>query len=83
MLALAEEIFGQTYTLVKHLKQNSIAEPSLAVGASTELWSSHAEVIATTKTSIFGLTKQLTKLFYMSTSPQIGNTVLSTPYLNL
>lgn len=62
MLALAEEIFGQTYILVKHLKQNSMAEPSLAVGASTELWSSHAEEIATTKTSIFGLTKQLTKL---------------------
>jgi hypothetical protein len=64
MLALAGEIFGQTYLLEKHLKENSIAAPSLAVGASTDLWSSHSETIGTARTSIFGLTKQLTKLLY-------------------
>ncbi len=64
MLGLAEEIFGQTYLLTKHLKGNAIAEPSLAVGDSTELWSSSSQEIATARTSIFGLTKQLTKLLY-------------------
>ena len=64
MLALAQEIFGQTYLLEKHLKEESITEPSLAVGASTELWSSPSKEIATARTSIFGLTKQLTKLLY-------------------
>jgi hypothetical protein len=64
MLAPVEEIFGQTYVLEKHLKENSITEPSLAVGASTELWSSPSKEIATARTSIFGLTKQLTKLLY-------------------
>lgn len=64
LLPLAEEIFGQTYLLVKHLKEKSIAEPSLAVGASTELWSSHSEEIAAAQTSILGLTKRLTKLLY-------------------
>jgi uncharacterized protein YfiM (DUF2279 family) len=64
MLALAGEIFGQTYLLEKHLRENSIAEPSLSVGASTDLWASHSEAIGTARTSIFGLTKQLTKLLY-------------------
>ena len=64
LLPLAEEIFGQTYLLVKHLKGKGIAEPSLAVGASTELWSSHSEEIDAARTSIFDLTKQLTKLLY-------------------
>jgi hypothetical protein len=64
MLALAEEIFGQTYLLEKIIKENGLKEPSLAVGASSELWSSHSQEIATAKTSIFGLTKLLTKLLY-------------------
>lgn len=64
MLALAEEILGQTYFLDKYMKQNSITEPSLAVGSCTELWSSHSEEVARAQTNIFGLTKQLTKLLY-------------------
>jgi hypothetical protein len=64
MLTLAEEIFGQTYLLIRHLKQNAILEPSLAVGASTELWSSDSKEIDTARTNIVGLTKQLTKLLY-------------------
>jgi hypothetical protein len=64
MLALAEEIFGQTYFLDKYMKQNFIAEPSLAVGAHTELWSSDSKEIAKAQTTIFGLTKQLTKLLF-------------------
>lgn len=64
MLALAEEILGQTYFLDKYMKQNSIAEPSLAVGSTTELWTSHSKEIVKAQTSIFGLTKQLTKLLF-------------------
>jgi hypothetical protein len=64
LLSVAEEIFGQTYLLGKHLKENGIAEPSLVAGASTELWSSHTAEIETAQTDIFGLTKQLTKLLY-------------------
>ena len=64
LLTLVEEIFGQTYVLEKHLKETHIEEPSLAVGASTKLWSSPSKEIATARTSILGLTKQLTKLLY-------------------
>ena len=62
MLALAEKILGQVYRLDDHLKQNSISQPCLAVGASTGLWSSHSTDIESARSSIFGLTKQLTKL---------------------
>ena len=81
MLALAEEIFGQTYLLVKQLKQNSITEPSLAVGASTKLWSSDSKDINTARTNICGLIKLLTKLLsgphgflheYVSTNWEYG-----------
>ena len=81
MLAIAEEIFDQTHNLAKYLKKNSIAEPSLAVGSTTELWSSHSKEIDTVRTNIFGLTKQLTKLLngphgflheYVSTNWEYG-----------
>lgn len=64
LLSVAEEIFGQTYLLTKQLREKGIAEPSLAVGASTELWSSHAGEIEKAQTEIFGLTKKLTKLLH-------------------
>ena len=62
MLALAENILGQVSRLDNHLKQNSISQPCLAVGASTELWSSHSIDIESARSSIVGWTKQLTKL---------------------
>lgn len=62
MLALANKIRDQVDYLDSHLEQNSIAQPSLAVGASTELWSSHSTDIESARNSIFGLTRQLTKL---------------------
>ncbi|KAI9780494.1 MAG: hypothetical protein M1816_002833 [Peltula sp. TS41687] len=64
LLSLAEEIFGETYMLVKHLQEKSIAEPSLAVGASTEFWTSHSEEIAAAQTRVLGLAKRLTSLLY-------------------
>lgn len=64
LLSIAEEIFGQTYLLTKHLRETGIAEPSLALGASTELWSSHTPVIENAQTEIFGLAKKLTKLLH-------------------
>lgn len=64
MLTLAGEIFGRTYQLEKFMKEKSIKEPSLAVGTSTELWSSHMTEIATAQTNILDLTKKLTKLVY-------------------
>lgn len=64
LLALAGEVFGQTYQLNKYLKQNSISEPSLTVGAKTELWTSHAPELEEMRNSIFGLTKKLNKLLH-------------------
>jgi hypothetical protein len=81
LLVLAEEILVETSLLVKHLKENNISEPSLAIGAPTEFWSSHALVIEKAQTNIFGLTKQLTKLLrgphgflheYVSTNWEYG-----------
>ncbi|KAL9125917.1 MAG: hypothetical protein Q9217_004952 [Psora testacea] len=62
LLALAEEISGQVNTLDKYMKEESILNPSLAAGASTELWSSHSAHIEAARTSIFGSTKQLNRL---------------------
>ena len=62
MLALAENILGQVSRLDNHLTQNSISQPCLAVGASTELWSSKSPDIENVRSSILGWTRQLTKL---------------------
>ena len=62
MLTLAEDILAQVSRLDKHLEQNSISQPSLALGASTELWSSHTPNIDSTRSRIISLTKQLTSL---------------------
>lgn len=64
LLALVEEIQRQTASLVQHLKAHSVAEPSLTVGSSTELWKSNSQEINTAKSSILGLTKQLSKIVY-------------------
>ena len=62
LLVIAAEILGECHQLLKQLKANSIPEPSLAVGATTELWSSSAADIAEPRTRILGLTEQLTRL---------------------
>lgn len=62
MLSLAEKILQQVSGLEDHLKRNFIAEPCLAVGASTPLWSSHSDEIRSARSTIFGLTKKLNKL---------------------
>ena len=62
LLALAENILGQVSQLDRYLKQNSISQPSLGVGASTELWSSHTTDIESPRTKILGSVKQLSKL---------------------
>ncbi|KAL6716880.1 hypothetical protein ACLMJK_004792 [Lecanora helva] len=62
MLALAESLRNQVADLDGRLKHNSVSPPSLAVGASTELWSSQPDDIENIRSSIFGITKQLTKL---------------------
>ena len=62
MLALAENILGQVSCLDNLLKQNSISQPCLSTGASTELWSSKSPDIETVRSSILGWTRQLTKL---------------------
>lgn len=64
LLNIAEEIFGKTYLLTKHLRESGISEPSLELGASTELWSSHAAEVEKAQTEIFGLAKKLTKLLH-------------------
>jgi hypothetical protein len=64
ILALAQEIFGETYLLSQWLKVNSIAEPCLAVGASTELWTSKSKEIEQAKSNIVGLANRLTKLVH-------------------
>lgn len=62
MLELATGIFGQVYRLDEHLKSNSISQPNLDVGASTELWTSQSTDIENARNIILGMTKQLTKL---------------------
>ena len=62
MLALAENILAQVSRLDNHLKQNSITQPCLAVGASTELWSSKSPDVEFVRSRILGWTRQLTKL---------------------
>ncbi len=62
MLVLAEKILTQIYRLDDQLKQKSISQPCLTVGATTALWSSHSADIESPRASIIGLTKQLTKL---------------------
>jgi hypothetical protein len=62
LLVVAAEIFSECHQLLKHLKANAVAEPSLAVGASTELWSSSAVDIAQPRTRILGLIEQLARL---------------------
>jgi len=64
ILAIAQEIFGETYLLSQWLKVNSIAEPSLTVGSSTELWTSKAAEIEQAKSNIIGLANRLTKLVH-------------------
>jgi hypothetical protein len=64
ILAIAQEIFGETYLLSQWLKVNSIVEPSLAVGSSTELWTSKAAEIEQAKSNIIGLANRLTKLVH-------------------
>lgn len=64
LLSLASEIFYETHRLVKHLRRDGIAEPasSLPVGATSAVWTTHAGDIERARTTIWGLTKQLTKL---------------------
>ena len=62
MLALAQDILDQVARLDSHINRHSISQPSLAVGASTELWTSHSTEIESARSSVFGLTRQLTKL---------------------
>jgi len=62
LVGLAEGILGQVSTLDKYMKESFITEPSLAAGASTELWSLHSGPVEDARSSIFGLTKQLNKL---------------------
>ena len=62
ILALAEKILGQVSDLNDYLSQESIAQPSLAAGATTDLWSSNSTDIQSARTNIVGFTKQLTTL---------------------
>jgi len=62
LLVVAADILGECNQLLKQLKANSITEPSLVVGASTELWSSSAVDIAQPRTRILGLIEQLARL---------------------
>jgi hypothetical protein len=64
ILAIAQEIFGETYLLSQWLKVNSISEPCLAVGTSTELWTSKSKEIEQAKSNIVGLANRLTKLVH-------------------
>lgn len=62
LLALAEEIFGQTYLLVQDLKQRSIKEPSFEPGSDSGIWSTQPKEIQDTKDSIIELTGKLANL---------------------
>jgi len=62
MLALAAKIHDEVYHLNGHLGKGSISQPRLAVGAATELWSSHSSDIGSSRGAILSWTKQLTKL---------------------
>ena len=62
MLTLAKNLLVQVSHLDNHLNQKSFSQPSLEVGASTELWSSHSTELESARNSIIGLTKLLTKL---------------------
>ncbi|KAL1988835.1 hypothetical protein VTN96DRAFT_7719 [Rasamsonia emersonii] len=62
LLSLAGEIFYETYNLIKQLRRDGIAEPSLEVGATSAVWTTHTGAIERARSTIWGLTKQLTKL---------------------
>ena len=62
LLSLTERIHAQVSSLEICLKQNSLSHPSLAVGGSTELWSSQITEIQSARNNVYGLTKQVTKL---------------------
>ena len=62
MLELAERILAHVYRLDDHLKQKSISQPCLAVGATTALWSSHSTEIESPRGSIIGMISKLARL---------------------
>lgn len=64
LLSLASEIFGQTYLLSQHMKRNSVAEPTLAVSSSTDLWTSSSTEINQARDNVLELTEQLRRLLY-------------------
>lgn len=62
LLSIAADLLGECHQLAKRLRARSIAEPSLAAGATTEFWSSSATDIAAPRTKALGLIETLARL---------------------
>ncbi|KAK3331716.1 putative O-methyltransferase [Cercophora scortea] len=62
LLPLAEDILKHTQELVKILSAQSISPPSLAVGARTELWTTHDGEIEEKRSQLCVLMQRLDKL---------------------
>jgi hypothetical protein len=82
LVETAEEILARTSELSKQLSQRSIVPPSgLAVGASSDLWTTHDGEIEALRSTILALTQRLDKLIegprgflheYVSTNWEYG-----------
>ena len=82
LLDTAKDIFAQITELSEQLSQRSIVPPSgLAVGAGSQLWTTHDARIGSLRSSIMGLTQHLDKLLngphgflhdYVSTNWEYG-----------
>jgi hypothetical protein len=81
LVETAEEILARTSQLAKQLSQRSINPPSLAVGASSDLWTTHNGEIEALRSAILALTQRLDKLLegphgflheYVSTNWECG-----------
>ncbi|KAF2655739.1 putative O-methyltransferase [Lophiostoma macrostomum CBS 122681] len=62
LVSVASAILTHTAQLSQHLFQQSITPPSLHVGASSELWTTHSGQIEELRSNILGLTQRLDKL---------------------
>jgi hypothetical protein len=61
-LKLAMDIQRRTANLVQEMQDRHFTEPSLQVGAKSELWEHSTPEVAKMKTEIIGLSRDLTKL---------------------
>ncbi|KAK3368612.1 putative O-methyltransferase [Podospora didyma] len=64
LLGVAEGLLEHTQKLVQYLSEHSITPPSLAVGARTDLWTTHGGEIEEQRTAITGLMQHLEKLLH-------------------